>query len=58
MTSLPDDANVILRIYLVDAYLAGLVAEGAHDAVATFDEALGRVTKVPVIGSAAELPLL
>jgi predicted nucleic acid-binding protein len=41
-----------------DAYLAGLVAEGAYDAVATFDEDLGRLTKVPVIRSADALPLL
>lgn len=46
------------KIDFADAYLAGLVAEGAHDAVATFDEDLGRVTKVPVIRSVAELSLL
>jgi predicted nucleic acid-binding protein len=41
-----------------DAYLAGLVAEGQHDAVATFDDGLGRSTGAAVVRSAAELPTI
>jgi predicted nucleic-acid-binding protein len=43
---------------LPDAYLAGLVVEGAHDAIATFDEGIGRATGAAVVEAPDDLAKL